>query len=407
MSMTSPGMVLWIGLMAGTAVSGLMYLLYRLVYRKNLPGNSAAPNDGRDGESLSAEPGDVEVTDLQSSMSASPDAVLLTGGQWQLRWANGTACQWFGLDLDRDMGQPVWQVMTISGFAEYLSRQDFADSFECVAPADGTVRLGVRVVPYRSGQYLLQGRDITRFRQLEQIRRDFVANASHELRTPLSILYGYLEMMQDEPGDSIGPQWKPAVRQMFEQTIRIKQIIDDMMLLSRLEEADEELEQQYTPMAPVMHSARQDAEVLTSQKNQNVVYEVDENYSLLCNFNEIQSLVSNLITNAVRYTPEGGNITIKWKVDLLGGSLCVEDTGIGIEEENIPRLTERFYRTDSARSRAAGGTGLGLAIVNHIVNRHNAKLVISSTVGKGSVFTVLFTRESIRADHEQVKLLLN
>ncbi|MYH91883.1 MAG: PAS domain-containing sensor histidine kinase, partial [Gammaproteobacteria bacterium] len=132
-----------------------------------------------------------------------------------------------------------------------------------------------------------------------------------------------------------------------------------------------------------------------------------ENYSLYCNFNEIQSMVTYLITNAVRYTPEGGSITIKWKVDLLGGSLSVEDTGIGIEEENIPRLTERFYRTDSARSRAAGGTGLGLAIVNHIVNRHNAKLLIRSKVGKGSLFTVLFPRDSIRADHEQVKLLLN
>ena len=407
MSMDSPGMVLWIGLMAGTAVSGLIYLFYRLVYRENPTGESDGPADGQIGASSPEESGDADVTDLQSSMSASPDAVLLTGGQWQLRWANDTACQWFGVDLDRDKGRPIRQVMTIPGFDQYISRQDFADSFECDAPADGTVRLGIRVAPYRSGQYLLQGRDITRFRQLEQIRRDFVANASHELRTPLSILYGYLEMMQDDPDNSIGPQWKPAVRQMFEQTTRIKQIIDDMMLLSRLEEADEDLEQQYTPMAPVMHSARQDAEALTSQKHQSVLCEIDENYSLYCNFNEIQSMVTNLIANAVRYTPEGGSITIKWKVDLLGGSLSVEDTGIGIEEENIPRLTERFYRTDSARSRAAGGTGLGLAIVNHIVNRHNAKLFISSKVGKGSMFTVLFPRDSIRADHEQVKLLLN
>ncbi len=407
MSMDNSGVVLWVGLMTGTAVCGLIYLFYRLVHRGSLRANTDGPLDDQAVEPVSVEPGDADVKNLQSSMSASPDAVMLTGGQWQLRWANDTACQWFGLDLTHDMGQPVWQVMTIPGFDQYLSRQGFGDSFECFAPADGTVRLGIRVVPYRSGQYLLQGRDITKIHQLEQIRRDFVANASHELRTPLSILYGYLEMMRDEPDDSISPQWRSAVHQMFEQTSRIKQIIDDMMLLSRLEEVDEELEQQFTPMAPVMHSACQDAEALTSQKHQNVLCEIDENYSLYCNFNEIQSMVTNLITNAVSYTPEGGRIIIKWKVDLLGGSLSVEDTGIGIEEENIPRLTERFYRTDSARSRAAGGTGLGLAIVNHIVSRHHARLLISSTVGKGSVFTVQFPRESIRADHEQVKLLLN
>ena len=261
-------------------------------------------------------------------------------------------------------------------------------------------------MPYRAGQYLLQGRDITKIRQLEQIRRDFVANASHELRTPLSILYGYLEMMQDETDDNISQQWKPVVHQMFEQTGRIKQIVDDMMLLSRLEDVDEALEQQFTAIAPMMHSACKDAEALAAPKHQVVHKDIDDNYSLLCNFKEIQSLVMNLVSNAVRYTPDEGFITVKWKVDLIGGYLSVIDTGIGIEEENIPRLTERFYRTDPARSRAAGGTGLGLAIVNHIVNRHHAKLLIKSEVGKGSAFTVHFPPESVRADHEQVNLLL-
>ena len=407
MGMETPGPVLWVGLLVGAVALGWLYRSYRSVRRGNLQENPGGSADGRAMDHDHPESGDLDVTGLQSSMSASPDAVLLTGGQWQLKWANDTACHWFGLDLIRDLERPVWQVMTIPGFVQYLSRQDFGESFECVAPADGNVRLGIRVAPYLGGQYLLQGRDMTKIRQLEQIRRDFVANASHELRTPLSILYGYLEMMQDEPDDSISPQWKSAVHQMFEQTVRIKQIIDDMMLLSRLEEVDAELEQQFTPIAPIMHSACQDAEALTARKNQRVLSEIDENYSLFCNFNEIQSLVTNLISNAVRYTPEDGRITIKWKVDLVGGSLSVEDTGIGIEEADIPRLTERFYRTDSARSRAAGGTGLGLAIVNHIVNRHNARLLIDSTVGEGSVFTVLFPKESIQADHEQVKLLLH
>lgn len=402
--MGNPGMALWAALLAALVMASLVYFGLQWSRRRHPATEQPAPDIADEADP--GESGDIDVTDLQSSMSTSPDAVLLTGAQWQLRWANDIACQWFGLELVRDTGQPVWQVMTIPGFVEYLSRQDFGESFECAAPEDGNIRLGIRVAPYRGGQYLVQGRDITKIRQLEQIRRDFVANASHELRTPLSILYGYLEMMQEEPDDGIGPQWKPAVKQMFEQTARIKQIIDDMMLLSRLEAVDAELEQQFTQMAPMMHSACQDAEALAAQKNQVVHCEIDENYSLLCNFNEIQSLVTNLISNATRYTPEGGSITVRWKVDLAGGSLSVEDTGIGIEEEDIPRLTERFYRTDPARSRAAGGTGLGLAIVNHIVNRHNAKMLISSQPGRGSLFTVVFPPESVRADHEQVNLLL-
>ncbi len=350
---------------------------------------------------------DSDVSSLKSSLSASPDAVMLTGEQWQLRWANEIACQWFGLSANRDLEQPLTQILPISGFAEFLRQQDFGQSFECMAPAEEGIRLGIRVMPYRNGQYLMQGRDITKVYQLEKVRRDFVSNASHELRTPLSILYGYLEMMRDEPDDVISSQWKAAVQQMYEQTSRIKQIIDDMMVLSRLEEVDTPLEQQFIPMGPIMYSACQDAEALASQKKQVVICKIDENYSLFCNFNEIQSLLDNLISNAVRYTDEGGQVTIQWQVTLMGGKLMVEDTGIGIQEEEIPRITERFYRIDSARSRTVGGTGLGLAIVNHIVNRHSAELSVCSKVGEGSVFTVSFPKESIRADHKQVDLLLH
>ncbi|MGI9317465.1 MAG: phosphate regulon sensor histidine kinase PhoR [bacterium] len=346
-------------------------------------------------------------SDLQSSMSSLPDAVMLTGGQWQIKWANDTACEWFGIDLDRHLEQPIWRVVEMPGFVEYLSKQDYSSSFECTAPGNANIHLDIRIVPYQAGQVLVQGRDISKIKQLEQIRRDFVANASHELRTPLSILYGYLEMMQDEGNETISQEWKPAVHQMFEQTRRIKQIIDDMMLLSRLEEVDGNLKLEYTPMAPLMETACQDAEALGAQKGHKIEKDIDENYSLFCNNEEIQSLVMNLISNAVRYTPDDGVITVKWKVDLVGGNLSVIDSGIGIEEESIPRLTERFYRSDPARSRAAGGTGLGLAIVNHIVNRHHAQLSIKSKLGKGSEFIVQFPSESIRADHEQVNLLLN
>ena len=345
--------------------------------------------------------------DLQSSISSLPDALVVLGSQWQLKWANQTACDWFGITQGHNIGQPVWQVMHIPGFVDYLAKKEFSDSFDCQAPADNGVRLGIRIVPYRENQFLLQGRDITKIGQLEQIRRDFVANASHELRTPLSILYGYLELMRDEPEQTIGDQWKPAIEQMYSQTERIKQIVDDMMLLSRLEQVDTERHHEFHPMAPLMHNACKDASALSVNKGHVIECQIDENYSLSCDVEEIRSLITNLVSNAVRYTPDKGTIEIRWKVDLVGGYLSVIDTGIGIEEKNIPRLTERFYRTDPARSKAAGGTGLGLAIVNHIVNRHQANLIVSSRLGKGSEFMVHFPSRSIRADHEQVNLLLN
>lgn len=391
-------------------LAGLVAILVAawFIRQRQQPVKTDDPGAGKETASAAEKlPADDSETDLQTSMSSLPDAVMLIGEQWQLRWANKSAHKLFGIEAEYADSEPIWQLVTLPGFGDYLARQNLTESFQCVAPGDPQVWLEVRIVPYRAGQLLLQGRDITRVRQLEQIRRDFVANASHELRTPLSILYGYLEMMQEEPDTNISRQWKPAVRQMYEQTSRIKQIIDDMMLLSRLEDVDGEIEQQFVPMSPLMQRACEDARALANPKGQAVKSSIDDNYSLYCNEQEIQSLVMNLISNAIRYTPDNGTITVSWQVDLTGGRLQVSDTGIGIEQKDIPRLTERFYRTDPARSRAAGGTGLGLAIVNHIVNRHQAKLFISSTPGNGSEFTVQFPRESIQADHDQVNLLLN
>lgn len=393
------GIYLLLALLACGA--GIVFLLLR-----RRPGFDSEPDqDPRTIDEQEA-PDTAEV-DLQTSMSSLPDAVMLIGERLQLRWANKSAHTLFGIEPDFPSNEPVWQLVNLPGFREYLIRQDVTESFNCVAPSDHNLWLEVRIAPYRAGQFLLQGRDITRIRQLEQIRRDFIANTSHELRTPLSIIYGYLEMMQEEPVENIGSQWQPAVRQMYEQTERIKQIIDDMMLLSRLEDVDSIIEQTHISMAPLMQRACADAKALAKPKNQKVTCSIDENYSLHCNEQEIQSLVMNLISNAVRYTPDKGTIAITWAVDLIGGRLSVSDTGIGIEDKDIPRITERFYRTDPARSRAAGGTGIGLAIVNHIVNRHQARLFITSKPGRGSEFSVQFPADKIQADHEQVNLLLN
>ena len=345
-------------------------------------------------------------SELETSIASLPDAIFLLEENWRIEWVNETAGKWLEGPPERSLSLPLWQGIHVSGLELYLKQRNFRESFEFESPYDPAVYLGLRIVPYRKGHFIAIGRDISKIKQLEQIRRDFVANASHELRTPLSILYGYLEMMQEEPTENISKTWQPAVKQMFEQTSRIKQIVDDMMLLSRLEDDDIESDHQYAEISSLMEAAYKDAVALAINKNHRISKDIDDNYSLLCNPTQIQSLVINLISNAIRYTPDNGEIKISWKVDLNGGTVSVKDTGIGIEKVNIPRLTERFYRSDAARSRATGGTGLGLAIVNHIVQGHKAKLTVDSQIGKGSEFAVTFPTNLIRADHQQVNLLL-
>ena len=289
---------------------------------------------------------------------------------------------------------------------QFLNSRQYDEPFDCVAPTEPGVAIRIRVIPYRQGQHILQARDVTQVKGLEQVRRDFVANASHELRTPISIIYGYLDMLLQAEQDEIGSQWKPAISQMHIQTTRVKQIIEDMMMLSRLEDTDLGEEHQFIEIRPLLESAAKNAKILSGEKSHIIQTEIQGDYHLNGSEKELESLISNLVSNAVRYTPEKGKIRVKWQVDAENGTLSVIDTGIGIDKEDIPRITERFYRTDSARSRETGGTGLGLAIVNHIINRHQAVLEIQSELGKGSRFKVVFPANRIRKDPKLTDLML-
>jgi len=344
---------------------------------------------------------------LHESMSSLPDAIIVLRDNFAVEWCNATACEWFNLNLNRHRNIPLSRLLDNRELISYLIRGKYGDSFDCPAPAAADTVIRIRIVPYRDGLFLLQARDVTQIKQLEQIRRDFVSNASHELRTPISVLYGYLEMMKEEGGETIDKRWRPAITRMYEQTERIKKIVDDMMLLSRLEETAPAEEPRYLDVATILESACGIAKMLGGKKHHRFESHIEPNFSLYGNRKEIESLVANLLSNAVRYTPEKETITVSWQVDLTGGTLSVKDTGIGIEADEIPRLTERFYRTDPARSRETGGTGLGLAIVNHIVNRHQANLIITSRPGKGSNFSVHFPSKRIGNNNEQVNLLLN
>jgi len=225
---------------------------------------------------------------------------------------------------------------------------------------------------------------------LEKMRRDFVANVSHELRTPLTVIHGYLESLLEQANNETRP-WKKIFEQMYQQTTRMENIIEDLLLLSRLEsEMNENSATKKVNVAKLLRSICNEAKVLSGDSNHIFHLSVDFKLSIQGDEKEFCSMISNLVFNAVKYTPANGHIFIDWYRDADNAYLKIRDTGIGIAKKHIPRLTERFYRVDKARSRESGGTGLGLAIVKHVINRHNARLEIESEPGKGSIFTCIF-----------------
>lgn len=230
---------------------------------------------------------------------------------------------------------------------------------------------------------------------LERIRQDFVANVSHELRTPLTVIHGYLEALLDQDLDETRP-WKKIFMQMHQQTLRMENLIENLLLLSQLEShEDESKSEEQIRVVDLLAAICDEATVLSAEANHKIQLKADSHLMLIGFREELRSLFSNIIFNAIKYTPAKGHINIKWYQKNNRAYFTVADTGIGIAEEHIPRITERFYRVDPARSRASGGTGLGLAIAKHVLIRHQAKLDIQSELGKGSVFTCVFPKNRV------------
>ncbi|HGX92726.1 MAG TPA: phosphate regulon sensor histidine kinase PhoR [Candidatus Tenderia sp.] len=330
---------------------------------------------------------------FQESTAAMPDATVVLDAQWQIQWINSAARDLLGLRPKKDAGQYITNLLRQPAFKHYIEQAAFQQPLEIHAPADDTVQLSIRIIPYGKKQHLLVARDITRLTQLEQVRRDFVANISHELRTPLTVLNGYLETMQDDDDPALAP-WQPSLNQMHQQTERMKNIVNDLLMLSRLESGTSH-HSATVYMAAMLTTIREDAIALSGDKKQTITLDADPGLQLKGSEGELHSAFSNLVFNAVHYTPSGGHITIRWHKDKQGAHFEVSDDGIGIPPQNIPRLTERFYRVDAGRSRDEGGTGLGLAIVKHVLQRHQATLLIKSTVNKGSTFSCRFPASTV------------
>lgn len=327
----------------------------------------------------------ILIKRFKQGSEALPDAVVIFKDDLTIVWCNKLAQQLLGLKWPEDHGQRFDNLLRHPHFVSYFQDIDHTEPHTFSSPVNDSITLEFRCMPYTNDQFMLLARDVTQLKQLEQMRKDFVANVSHELRTPLTVLQGYLEMFDgDSPPSPL--MWNKAQKTMIEQAKRMDSLVSQLLKLSKIESSPRSSFTQTAKVPALLETIKTSALALNEKYHHDISFDIDSTLDMLGDSDEMQSVFSNLIYNAIYYTPPKGTIKVRWGKHSEGIVFSVEDNGEGIPEDKISRLTERFFRMDKARSRATGGSGLGLAIVKHILSRHDSQLQITSTVGEGSCF---------------------
>ena len=336
----------------------------------------------------------ARINRVQESTNAMRDGVIMTDARGAMEWWNGSAEYLLGFRRSTDQGQYIHNLIRTPTFKAYFDARDYREPLEIHSPARPHIHLQIQISLFGDDDRLIVAKDVTRLYQLEQMRRDFVGNVSHEMRTPLTVISGYLETLVDH-GDELPPKWRRAINTMAAQSSRMEALITDLILLSKIETGEHTGDDALTDVEHLINQICHDARALSGERNHRILVEVTDHRLLRGDESQLRSAFSNLIFNAVKYTPANGNIEVSWSTNRDGAHLRVKDTGIGIDPVHIPRLTERFYRADPSRHKDTGGTGLGLAIVKHVLINHDGNLEIRSKVGEGSEFICHFPRERL------------
>lgn len=347
-------------------------LLYKMVKQHNLTKQELA----------------AELQHIEQATAALPEGVLILNESNRIEWCNPLAQQHFGLDAQRDFMQDITYLVRQPEFIEYLTGSDFSEPLVMSPARHDDLVLSIKLISYGGDKRLMISRDITQLERIEAMRRDFVANVSHELRTPLTVVNGYVENLIDMPDISRENQQR-ALQLMAEQTRRMENLVSDLLTLSRLESEHNHLREEIVDLDSLLNDVYREGQSLSGGRH-TLKIEVTRSIKLQGSRDELHSAFGNLVSNAIRYTPEGGDILLRLGERSGQPVFSVQDSGIGIAAQHLPRLTERFYRIDRSRSRETGGTGLGLAIVKHIAMRHQAKLEVLSEEGQGSTFSLVF-----------------
>lgn len=357
------------------------------------------------------------VQGILDALQASPNGLVLMDTEGHIEWCNHMAERHFGFDAQRDMQQTIGNLVRDPAFSSYWAAQDFSHHVQMVGRESSAARpvmLSVQIFPYGQGRYLLLARDITALEQAEAMRRDFVANVSHEIRTPLTVLVGFIETLQTLPLSAQEQQHYLGL--MAQQAHRMQNLVQDLLTLSRLEGSPLPSYSDWVPVAQMLRQCEIEAKALShlltkdSGKSPHAIsfpapQAPGMQMAIAGAQAELISAFSNLISNALRYTPAGGSVQVRWELGADGSArFSVQDSGPGIDPAHIGRLTERFYRVDRSRSRDTGGTGLGLAIVKHALQRHGATLEIRSILGQGAIFTAVFPAQRLRSSDEVLEV---
>ena len=334
------------------------------------------------------------LTRFQDAADALPDGMLILNKRNRIEWANPSACRMMGIVSPQDIGQVITNLIRHPEFVKYLMANDFTKEISLQAPRNNQHTLMLQIIPYGSSQKLIICRDVTHISKLESMRSQFVGNVSHELRSPITVLSGYLETLQNINIKSSKDLERPFIN-MTDQVKRMERLVTDLLMLSRLETEPAKFTNNIVDVPAMLTQMKESAELLSGDKQHDLRFEIDAAMHLLANQEELRSLFTNLISNAIRYTPAKGLITVKWESIEGEARFAVIDTGPGIAAHHIPNLTRRFYRVDADRSRETGGTGLGLAIVKHVLERHDSLLTVESELDKGSSFSCRFPAERV------------
>ncbi|MBD3642501.1 MAG: phosphate regulon sensor histidine kinase PhoR [Marinobacter sp.] len=336
----------------------------------------------------------ARINRVQESTNAMRDGVIMTDSRGAMEWWNGSAEYLLGFRRNTDQGQYIHNLIRTPVFKNYFDSRDYREPLEINSPAKPHIHLQIQISLFGDDDRLIVAKDVTRLYQLEQMRRDFVGNVSHEMRTPLTVISGYLETLVDH-ADELPPKWRRAINTMAAQSSRMEALITDLILLSRIETGEQTVDDALTDVDALIEQICHDARALSGDKQHEFTVNITDHRLLRGDESQLRSAFSNLVFNAVKYTPAHGHITVSWTTNREGAHLSVKDTGIGIDPVHIPRLTERFYRADPSRHKDTGGTGLGLAIVKHVLLNHDGNLEIRSRIGEGSEFICHFPRERL------------
>lgn len=346
-----------------------------------------------------------QVERFREAGQAMPDGVLYLAEGDRIDWVNRVAEQHFGLDTVRDDGIPVTTLLRQPEFVRYLQSGNYTEPLTLRSGRRQGLVLLLQVVSFGDARKMIVSRDISHLEKLETMRQDFIANVSHELRTPLTVVMGFVETVLDAMDELERDELRHYLELAYDQSQRMRSLIEDLLTLSALETGAPAPAEERVEVGPMLHEIVDDALALSGGRHK-VSLELsatDAGDVLLGSRKELRSAFGNLVSNAVRYTPEGGVIRVRWVHGESGAEFMVEDNGIGIDAKYIPRLTERFYRVDRGRSREVGGTGLGLAIVKHVASRHQAELRIESEPGRGSRFSVWMPPSRLVSSHPEAR----